>query len=123
MAEGGRVLHHLKNDVGDSRNTVLFVGFAAEHTLARRLMDGNKEVSIFGEDHRVKCEVVTMPYFSAHADRNGLLEFVSNTPPEKLKKIFVVHGELSQAEAFKETLVKRGYGGVVDPRQLETHTV
>jgi metallo-beta-lactamase family protein len=123
MAEGGRVLHHLKNNVGDSRDTVLFVGFAAEHTLARRLMDGEKVVKIFGEEHRVKCEVVSMPYFSAHADRKGLLEFVSNTPPDKLKKIFVVHGELSQAEAFKQTLEERGYAGVVIPDQLETHTV
>ena len=123
MAEGGRVLHHLKNNVGNSRNTVLFVGFAAEHTLGRRLMDGDKTVKIFGEEHRVKSEVVTMPYFSAHADRNGILEFVAATPPEKLKTIFIVHGELSQTEALKEALDERGYRDLVIPEQLETHTV
>jgi len=123
MAEGGRVLHHLKNNVGDSRNTVLFVGFAAEHTLARRLMDGNKNVKIFGEEHRVKCEVANMPYFSAHADRSGLLEFAAKTPVERLKKIFVVHGEMSQAEALKQGLEKRGYTGVVIPERLDSITV
>jgi metallo-beta-lactamase family protein len=123
MAEGGRILHHLKNNIGNSRNTVLFVGFAAEHTLGRRLMDGNKTVKIFGEEHRVKCEVTSMPYFSAHADRKGILEFVSATPPEKLKKIFIVHGELSQAEALKEALEERGYRDLVIPDQLETKTV
>lgn len=122
MAEGGRILHHLKNNVGNERNTVLFVGFAAEHTLARRLMDGDKDVRIFGEAHRVKCEIVSMPYFSAHADRSGLLEFVLKSPAEKLKKIFVVHGELDQAEALRETLVKRGYRDVVIPERLEAFT-
>jgi metallo-beta-lactamase family protein len=123
MAEGGRILHHLKNNVGSSRNTVLFVGFAAEHTLGRRLMDGDKTVKIFGEEHRVKCEVTSMPYFSAHADRKGILEFVSATPPEKLKKIFIVHGESSQTEALKKALAGRGYRDLVIPDQLETHTL
>jgi len=123
MAEGGRVLHHLKNGVANPRNTVLFVGFAAEHTLARRMMEGDKDVRIFGESHHVNCEVLTMPYFSAHADRNGLLEFVSKNPVERLKRIFVVHGELNQAEAFKETLVNRGYGDVVIPERLQMFTL
>jgi metallo-beta-lactamase family protein len=123
MAEGGRILHHLKHGVGDERNTVLFVGFAAEHTLARRLMDGEKDVRIFGETHRVKCEIVTVYYFSAHADRNGLLEFVSKSPPERLKKIFVVHGELDESEALKKSLLERGYGDVVIPERLQVFTL
>jgi metallo-beta-lactamase family protein len=123
MAEGGRILHHLKNNVGDERNTVLLVGFAAEHTLARRLMEGQKDVKIFGEVHRVKCEVVNMPYFSAHADRSDLLEFATKTPAAKLGRIFVVHGELSQAEALKEGLEERGYNGVSIPERLETITI
>jgi metallo-beta-lactamase family protein len=120
MAEGGRVVHHLKNNVGIERNTVLFAGFAAEYTLARRLMEGDKDVKIFGEAHRVKCEVVTIPYFSAHADRKGLLEFAAKTPREKLKNIFLVHGELSQAEALKEGLEGLGYSGVTIPERLDT---
>ena len=123
MAEGGRILHHLKNNLGNERNTVLFVGFAAEHTLARRLMDGDKDVKIFGEAHRVKCEVVVMPYFSAHADRGGLLEFASNSSNGRLGKIFVVHGEVSQAEALKEALEERGHADVVIPDRLDTFTV
>lgn len=123
MAEGGRILHHLKNNVGEPRNTVLFVGFAAEYTLARRLMDGDKDVKIFGEGHRVRCEVVSLPYFSAHADRNGLLDFAAKTPADKLKRIFIVHGESSQAEALKEGLEIRGYTGVMIPERLDTHTI
>ncbi len=123
MAEGGRILHHLKNGVGEPRNLVLFVGFAAEHTLARRLMDGDKDVKIFGEEHRVKCEVVSMPYFSAHADRGGLLDFMSKTPAGRLKKIFLVHGELSQAEALKAKIEERGYTNVVIPERLESHVI
>jgi metallo-beta-lactamase family protein len=123
MAEGGRILHHLQNNVGNERNTLLFVGFAAEHTLARRLMEGDRDVKIFGEPHRVNCEVVTMPYFSAHADRHGLLEFATKTPADKLKHIFCVHGEMSQAQALKDSLEERGYTGVVIPARLETIAV
>ncbi|MBP2681722.1 MAG: putative RNA-processing exonuclease, partial [Candidatus Krumholzibacteriota bacterium] len=123
MAEGGRILHHLKHGVGDERNTVLFVGFAAEHTLARRLMDGEKDVRIFGETHRVKCEIVTMPYFSAHADRGGILDFVSKSSVRKLKDVFVVHGELEQSEALRKSLVERGYRGVVIPERLQVFSL
>jgi metallo-beta-lactamase family protein len=123
MAEGGRVLHHLRNNVGEPRNTVLFVGFAAEHTLARRLMDGEKQVKIFGEEHRVKCAVVSMPYFSAHADRSGLLDLVLRTPPERLRKIFLVHGEMSQAEALREKTLERGYTDIVIPERLSSHVI
>ncbi len=64
MAEGGRILHHLKNNVGNPKNLVLFVGYAAEHTLARRIMDGAKEVNIFGEKHTINCK----------GKNNGLLQ-------------------------------------------------
>ncbi len=120
MAEGGRILHHLKNNLEDERNTVLFVGFAAEHTLARRLMDGEKDVRVFGEQHHVECEVVTMPYFSAHGDRNDLAEFLEGTPPKKLKKVFLVHGEKTQLFALKENVQERGYKSVEVPERLDS---
>ncbi len=123
MAEGGRILHHLRNNLDNERNTVLMVGFAAEHTLARRLMDGRKEVKIFGEAHRVKCDVVTMPYFSAHGDTHDLMEFMSKNSPAKLKKVFVVHGEESQSLALKEKIEAAGYGNVVVPARLESFSL
>ncbi|MEJ2719928.1 MAG: MBL fold metallo-hydrolase [bacterium] len=120
MAEGGRILHHLKNNIEDDRNTILFVGFAAEDTLARRLMDGEKNVRIFGEQYDVKSEVITMPYFSAHADRDDLIEFLEGTPPKKLKKVFLVHGEKEQLFALKERAVERGYKNVEVPERLDS---
>jgi metallo-beta-lactamase family protein len=120
MAEGGRILHHLKNNVEDERNTLLFVGFAAEHTLARRIMDGEADVKIFGEPHRVNCEVVTMPYFSAHGDRDDLIEFLEGTPPNKLKKVFLVHGEETQLFALKERVREKGYKNVKVPARLDS---
>ena len=120
MAEGGRVLHHLRNNIGDHRNLVLLVGHAARHTLARRLMDGDRQVRIFGEEHEVRCQVKGMNAFSAHADRRELLEYVSLNPPEKLQHLFLVHGEEDQAAALKNGLEQMGCGSVHVPAQGET---
>jgi len=115
MAEGGRILHHLSNGVGDPKNLVLFVGYAAEHTLARRIMDGSKEVNIFGEKHVIKCKVKKMDYFSGHADQGELFEYLRLNKKEKLKNIFLVHGEESQSLPFREKLVRAGYKNVQYP--------
>jgi metallo-beta-lactamase family protein len=120
MAEGGRILHHLKNNLEEKRNTLLFVGFAAQNTLARRIMDGEKDVKVFGEKHHVDCDVVIMPYFSAHGDSDDLLDFLGGTPPDKLKKVFLVHGEKSQSFALKETVEERGYKNVKVPARLDS---
>ena len=77
MAEAGRILHHLKNNIENPKNLILFVGYAAQHTLARRIMDGNKDIKIFGEPHRVNAEVKLMDDFSGHADKNELIEYMS----------------------------------------------
>lgn len=97
MAEAGRVLHHLRNNIGAPACLVLLVGHAAEHTLARRLMDSATTVKIFGEEHRVRCQVKSMDHFSGHADQNELLEYVGFNPPEKLERGFLVHGERGPA--------------------------
>jgi metallo-beta-lactamase family protein len=115
MAEGGRILHHLRNNIGNSKNLVLFVGYAAEHTLARRIIDGAKEVNIFGEKHVINCKIKKMDYFSGHADQGELLGYLSLNNPEKLKNIFLVHGEESQSLAFREELIKAGYKKVYYP--------
>lgn len=73
MAEFGRIRHHLANNIGDPRHTVLLVGFQAEHTLGRKLADGLKRVRIFGEKYTVRAQVERVDRFSAHADRNELL--------------------------------------------------
>ncbi len=119
MAEGGRVLHHLKNNLDDHRNLVLLVGYAAKDTLARCLMDGARTVRIFGEEYAVRCRVETMDHFSAHADRDELLEYAGWNPPDRLQHLFLVHGEEDQAVPLQEELGRRGYRSVRFPEPGE----
>jgi metallo-beta-lactamase family protein len=115
MAEGGRILHHLRNNIQNPKNLILFVGYAAEHTLARRIMDGDEKVNIFGEAFEVKAKVKTMDYFSGHADQKELLDYVRLNSQNKLKNIFLVHGEADQALPFREKLTQMGYKNVEFP--------
>ena len=115
MAEGGRILHHLANNISNPKNLVLFVGYAAEYTLARKIMDGLEKVNILGEEHTVKCKVKTMDYFSAHADQNELLEYLKLNDKKRLKNIFLVHGEEEQALPFRERLLQKGFKNVAFP--------
>jgi len=103
MMEAGRVLHHAQNQLGDTRNCILFVGYQAEHTLGRRIVEGKKEVRVFHEMMHVRAEVEKMNEFSAHADRNELMEWVRGfkTMP---RRAFVVHGEESQSVPFAQRL-------------------
>lgn len=103
MMEAGRVLHHLKNSIENPKNLVLVVGYQAAHTLGRRIVDGKEEVNIFGEPHKLRCEVEVMNEFSAHADRNELMAWVREfkSVPETA---FVVHGEESQSLPFAARL-------------------
>ncbi|MBI5152152.1 MBL fold metallo-hydrolase [Candidatus Peregrinibacteria bacterium] len=107
MAEHGRILHHLKNNIEDPKTTVLFVGFQADHTLGRKLVDGAKIATIFGEDYKVNAEIHKIDAFSGHADKNELMDFVMHI--RGLKKIFIVHGEEKQSEAFAQALKEKGY--------------
>ncbi|HBZ00228.1 MAG TPA: MBL fold metallo-hydrolase, partial [candidate division Zixibacteria bacterium] len=115
MAEGGRILHHLKNNIENHRNLILFVGYAAQETLARRIMDGDKVVKIFGEEYQVRAQVKSMDVFSAHGDKNDLINFAKASKPEKLKNIFLVHGEPEQALPLRDNLKSRGYINVEFP--------
>jgi metallo-beta-lactamase family protein len=103
MAEAGRIRHHLKNNIGDSRNLVLFIGYCAEHTLGAAIRSGRSPVSIFGEPYEVRAQVAAIDAFSGHADRNELRRYVEGHSGN-IKKIAVIHGEEDQALAFGETL-------------------
>jgi metallo-beta-lactamase family protein len=119
MCENGRILHHLKRAVPDERNAVVIVGFAAEHTLARRLVERQPRVRIFGEEYERRAEVATIDAFSAHADRNGLLDYVRRFDRSRLKRVFLVHGELSQSEALQARLQAEGYDAVIPEKGQE----
>ena len=103
MAEAGRIRHHLKNNIGDPKNLVLFVGYCAEHTLGAQIMSGRSPVNIFGEPYPVRARVASLDAYSGHADKNELRRYVESLTGD-LKKISVIHGEESQALAFAETL-------------------
>ena len=93
MCEAGRILHHLKNNIQNPANTIMVVGFMAQHTLGRRIKEQQAEVKIFGDEYKLKAEVVTLNAFSAHADYNEILESISGLNKDTLKQIFLVHGE------------------------------
>ncbi len=103
MCEAGRIRHHLRNNIGAARNTILMVGFCAPNTLGRFLADHHPHVSIFGEEFEVKAEVEVMDALSAHADRNELLGLVKqSTGP--MRQILLTHGQENQAEALAKAL-------------------
>jgi len=123
MCEAGRILHHLKNNIGDSRNTVLFVGFQAEHTLGRRILDGHERVSIFGNKYNVKARVESIDGYSAHADRNELLSYMNQLGPRNIKRAFVVHGDEENSLALAEGLKQVGMPSVQVPKLGEKVTL
>jgi metallo-beta-lactamase family protein len=109
MCEGGRILHHLRNNIEDPRNTVLITGFQAEHTLGRKIVEKQPEVPIFGEPLRLRAEVCALEELSGHADQKELIEWMRPlAQPGKngkgLKKVFLVHGEPAQGAALAQVI-------------------
>lgn len=113
MAEAGRILHHLKNNIEDPRNTILIVGWQAPHTLGRRLADREKEVKIFGETYHRRANVITIGGLSAHGGQNMLLEYAG--AEKGIKGIILVHGEDDAASALRLRLHEAGHSMVVYP--------
>ena len=101
MCTGGRIKHHLVNNITRPENTVMFVGYQAVGTLGRRIVNGEKEVRILGQEYPVKARIARINGFSAHADKEELFEWLSELkkPPRKL---FIVHGEAESANEFGE---------------------
>jgi metallo-beta-lactamase family protein len=119
MCEAGRILHHLRNNIEDPRNTILITGFQAENTLGRKLVDKWQEVSIFGEPMRVRAEVVKINELSAHADQRELLAWLKPVV-KTVKKVFLVHGEPSQTAALAKAIQDQYALDVVMPKRGET---
>jgi metallo-beta-lactamase family protein len=112
MCEAGRILHHLRNNIGDPRNTVLITGFQAEHTLGRRIVEKQPEVNIFGEPHRLRAEVVKINELSGHADQHELIDWMRPLMG-RVKKVFLVHGEPLPQQALTKA-IQAAYGTRVD---------
>jgi len=107
MAENGRILHHLRNNIEDPKNTVCIVSWQAPHTLGRRLVDGEKQVMIFGDPHTVRAEVVTIGGLSAHAGQDLLTAYALRVKGAA-RQTFFVHGESVPAGALMEKLGDEG---------------
>lgn len=103
MCEAGRILHHLRNNIEDPRNTVLITGFQAEGTLGRKLIEKWPEVKIFGEPMRVRAQISSLDELSAHADQQELMAWIKPLVPG-LRKVFLVHGEPGQADTLAHLL-------------------
>ena len=122
MAESGRILHHLRNGLGDHRNLVLMVGFQASYTLGNRLREGAREVRIFGEEVAVRAEVALIGGYSAHADRPELKHWVQGLR-ETPKRAFVVHGESDRLTGMAGLLRELGVKDVSAPSLGESFEV
>jgi metallo-beta-lactamase family protein len=121
MADAGRVKHHILNNISNAKNTILMVGYCEPRSLGGKLMNGAKEVKIFGEQYRVIAEVAQMRSMSAHGDYDDLCQFISGQDQAKLKTIFLVHGEYDVQQEFAERLRRKGYKNIVIPeRHSET---
>ncbi len=114
MAEAGRILHHLRNNIGDPRNTILIVGWQAHHTLGRRLAERQTKVKIFGETFHRKANVETIGGLSAHAGREMLIEYALAVK-DQVQKIFLVHGEERGALPLKKELEKQNFKKIIYP--------
>ncbi|KPK05088.1 MAG: MBL fold metallo-hydrolase [Anaerolineae bacterium SG8_19] len=114
MCEAGRILHHLKNNIEDPKNTILIVGWQAPNTLGRRIVEKQPKVKIFGEEYQLKAEVVTINGFSAHADRSELLNWTGHFS-KKASHTYVVHGEEDASFALADGLSNQGYRNVNVP--------
>lgn len=113
MAEAGRVKHHIANNIQDARNAILLVGYATPYSLAGRLMAGEEEVRIFGDFFKVNAEIHKLDNFSAHADRQEMIDFLKCQKPADVKRLFLVHGDSSSIQSFKAHLLNEGFNDVL----------
>lgn len=123
MAETGRILHHLKNNVEDPNSTIAIVGFMAEHTLGRRLVEKVKNIKIFGKEYRVNAKIKTLNAFSAHADYNEISEWIRHLDLQKLKRVFLVHGEKNSLQNLKGKLLSIGVKDVEIAQYHKTYSL
>jgi metallo-beta-lactamase family protein len=119
MAETGRILHHLKHNIENPKNTILIVSWQAPHTLGRRLAEREPEVKIFGEWYKLRAQVATINGLSGHAGRDLLIEWANALRP-RVKNIFLVHGEPESSAALAEALKAEDLPGVYAPKLHET---
>jgi metallo-beta-lactamase family protein len=116
MAEAGRVKHHIAANIDNPANTILIVGYCEPHSLGGKLRSGAGHVNIYGEGHEVRAKVEVIESMSAHGDYDDLLKWTSCQDPQLVKNVFLVHGEYSVQQAFREKLHAKGFRDVQIPQ-------
>ena len=119
MADAGRVKHHIYHGIEDPKNTILFVGYAEPNSLAGKLQNGDKKVTIFGEEKEVKADIIYIKSLSAHGDYEEMIRYLSCMNPGYIKKVFLVHGERKVQEFFKDKLKNVGHHSIIIPTKGE----
>jgi len=119
MCEGGRIVHHLAHTVEDPRNIVLIVGYQAQHTLGRRLVERKDPIKIFGDKYRLRARVHTINALSAHADRNELMAYFNEMGPQ-VERAFCIHGEEEATAGMAKLLGDAGAREVTVPSPGDT---
>ncbi len=116
MCEAGRILHHLKNNIGNQANTILFVGYQAENTLGRKILDGWKRVPIFGAEWDVRAQIESIDGYSAHADREEMLAYLRNIVGNgRPRRVFCVHGDPEACQSLAQAIRDLGVKDVLVP--------
>jgi metallo-beta-lactamase family protein len=123
MAEAGRVKHHIKNNIENPNSTILMVGYAEPSSLAGRLKNGVNPVSIFGDYYPVNAKIESLQSMSAHGDQQDLLHFLACQDKSKIKKIFLVHGEIDVQSNFKSKLKAEGFGEIEIPYRHQSFEI
>jgi metallo-beta-lactamase family protein len=120
MLEGGRIQHHIRHNLSNPYCTILMIGYSAENTLGRQLLDGIPSLRVGEHEIPVLAKVKYTDAFSGHGDQNDLINFVKQQAPDRLKQLFLVHGETDSMEAFRTILSTEGYQKVSMPEKGQT---
>jgi len=123
MADSGRVKHHIRNNIGNAKNTILMVGYAEPRSLGGRLVAGAKTVDIFHEAYQVIAQVKSIRSMSAHGDYEDLLHFVACQDPNVVKQIFLVHGEYNVQQNFADKLKEKGFKHIAIPQYHQEYEI
>ncbi|MBK9399312.1 MAG: MBL fold metallo-hydrolase [Bacteroidetes bacterium] len=115
MLEAGRIKHHVKNNISNEKNTILIIGYVPPGSLGGKLIEGTKEVKIFGDIYPVNAQIAVLDSYSAHADYKEMMEYLRCQNPQQVKRLFLVHGEPEAQLKFKEHLNGMGFSDIVIP--------
>jgi metallo-beta-lactamase family protein len=115
MGDAGRVKHHISNNIESSRNTILFSGYCEPRSVGGKLLQGRKEIKLFGVVHEVNAEIAAIRSMSAHGDYEDLSQFLACQDVKKVQQLFLVHGEYEVQQAFRQRLMNKGFADVEIP--------